>query len=96
VEQRPAQEVTHVFAPVSASHPPYHPESRGERDGGIAVAPAGADAYNPAFDVTPPELVTAVVTERGVISPVTSETVAGLCSPSRTTTSRGGNGMMNA
>jgi methylthioribose-1-phosphate isomerase len=96
VEQRPAREVTHVFAPVPAGKSPYHPETRGERDGGTAVAPAGADAYNPAFDVTPPELVTAVVTERGVISPVTSETVAGLCSPSRTTTSRGGNGMMNA
>jgi methylthioribose-1-phosphate isomerase len=44
----------------------------------------GADAYNPAFDVTPPELVTAIITESGVISPVTRETVAGLCSPSRT------------
>lgn len=92
VEQRAPEEVTHVFSPFS----PYHPEARGERDAGIPVAPAGADAYNPAFDVTPPELVTAVVTERGVISPVTSETVAGLCSPSRTTTSRWGNGMMNA
>jgi hypothetical protein len=31
---------------------------------------AGSDAYNPAFDVTPPRLVTAVVTERGVAHPV--------------------------
>ncbi|OEU87150.1 initiation factor 2B subunit alpha [Streptomyces abyssalis] len=92
VEQRAPEEVTHISSPYS----PYHPEERGERGGGIPVAPRGADAYNPAFDVTPPELVTAVVTERGVISPVTSETVAGLCSPSRTTTSRWGNGMMNA
>ena len=38
---------------------------------GQPVAPAGSDAYNPAFDVTPPELVTAIVTERGVIHPVT-------------------------
>ncbi len=37
---------------------------------GIAVAVAGSDAYNPAFDVTPPRLVTAVVTERGVAHPV--------------------------
>lgn len=92
VEQRPPEEVTHISSPYA----PYHPDSQGERDAGVPVAPAGADAYNPAFDVTPPELVTAIVTERGVISPVTSETVAGLCSPSRTVTSRWGNGMMNA
>ena len=30
------------------------------------VAPAGIPARNPAFDVTPAELVTALVTERGV------------------------------
>ncbi len=38
---------------------------------GTPLAPAGAVAYNPAFDVTPPGLVTAIVTERGVIDPVT-------------------------
>jgi len=38
---------------------------------GQAIAPAGSTAYNPAFDVTPPDLVTAIVTERGVIHPVT-------------------------
>jgi methylthioribose-1-phosphate isomerase len=27
----------------------------------------GADAWNPVFDVTPAELITAIVTERGVI-----------------------------
>jgi methylthioribose-1-phosphate isomerase len=36
------------------------------------------DAYNPAFDVTPPHLVTALVTERGVASPVDAVTVASL------------------
>jgi methylthioribose-1-phosphate isomerase len=35
-----------------------------------AVAPLGSAAYNPAFDVTPPALVTAIVTENGVLSPV--------------------------
>jgi methylthioribose-1-phosphate isomerase len=43
---------------------------------GRPVAPAGAPAYNPAFDVTPPDLVTAIVTEAGVVTPVTKETVA--------------------
>ena len=38
---------------------------------GHAIAPAGCPAYNPAFDVTPPGLVTAIVTERGVVHPVT-------------------------
>lgn len=32
------------------------------------VAAAGAEAWNPVFDVTPAELVTAIVTEQGVIS----------------------------
>jgi methylthioribose-1-phosphate isomerase len=33
-------------------------------------APAGVDVYNPAFDVTPAELITAIITERGLIHPV--------------------------
>lgn len=36
---------------------------------GQAVAPPGARAWNPAFDVTPHDLITAIVTERGVLSP---------------------------
>jgi methylthioribose-1-phosphate isomerase len=35
--------------------------------GGVAIAPDCTDAFNPAFDVTPPELITAVVTENGPI-----------------------------
>jgi methylthioribose-1-phosphate isomerase len=37
---------------------------------GTQVAAPGSAAYNPAFDVTPPELISALVTERGVASPV--------------------------
>ncbi|GAA0605178.1 S-methyl-5-thioribose-1-phosphate isomerase [Sporichthya brevicatena] len=37
---------------------------------GTAVAPPGTAAFNPAFDVTPPDLVTALVTEVGVVRPV--------------------------
>jgi methylthioribose-1-phosphate isomerase len=40
--------------------------------GGRQVAPDGTEAYNPAFDVTPPSLITAIVTELGVIQPVTA------------------------
>lgn len=35
--------------------------------GGVASAPAGTAVFNPAFDVTPTDLVTAVVTENGVV-----------------------------
>ncbi len=34
--------------------------------GGVRTAPAGAAAWNPAFDVTPGHLVTAIVTDAGV------------------------------
>ena len=37
--------------------------------GSHAVAPAGIEAFNPAFDVTPARLVTAIVTESGVARP---------------------------
>jgi methylthioribose-1-phosphate isomerase len=39
---------------------------------GQPVAPPGTKAYNPAFDVTPPALLSAIVTEQGVIRPVTA------------------------
>lgn len=35
--------------------------------GGKRFAPRGVEALNPAFDITPPELVTAIVTDRGVV-----------------------------
>ncbi|GGQ51008.1 MULTISPECIES: S-methyl-5-thioribose-1-phosphate isomerase [Streptomyces] len=69
VEQRPGFEVTEVMAsqaPVTGAGT------------GTPVAPLGTQAYNPAFDVTPPELVTAIVTEEGVVSPVTADALAGL------------------
>jgi len=42
---------------------------------GRQTAPTGIDVYNPAFDVTPAELITAIVTERGIIAPVCEENV---------------------
>lgn len=38
---------------------------------GRQTVPEGAAIYNPAFDVTPAELITAIITERGIIQPVT-------------------------
>lgn len=40
---------------------------------GVRIAPGGVRARNPAFDVTPAELVTAIVTERRVIRPAAGE-----------------------
>ncbi len=37
--------------------------------GDVAIAPEGVNVYNPAFDVTPASLVTALVTELGVVRP---------------------------
>jgi methylthioribose-1-phosphate isomerase len=37
--------------------------------GSHPVAPSGVNVYNPAFDVTPAELVSGIITERGIFSP---------------------------
>lgn len=37
--------------------------------GGHPIAPKDVAVYNPAFDVTPAELITAIITERGVFKP---------------------------
>lgn len=50
--------------PVEHRHPDEVTSIRGN-----PIARAGSAAYNPAFDVTPAGLVTALVTERGVIRP---------------------------
>ena len=42
---------------------------------GRRVAPKGVATFNPAFDVTPHELVTAIITERGVAFPPYSESL---------------------
>jgi methylthioribose-1-phosphate isomerase len=42
--------------------------------GGPRIAPEGVDVYNPAFDVTPAELITGIITERGIFKP---EKIAG-------------------
>ncbi len=48
------------------------------RIGERVVAPAGVATYTPAFDVTPAELITGIITERGIITPPFVETLAAL------------------
>jgi len=43
---------------------------------GRQTAPDGVDVYNPAFDVTPARLIRAIVCEKGVIEPVTTQRIA--------------------
>jgi len=58
IEERAADEVTHI---------------PGRTDGGevkrVALCPEGTPAANPAFDITPAHLVTALVTDRGICDP---------------------------
>ena len=42
---------------------------------GVQTAPKGIDVLNPAFDVTPHELVTAIITEEGVLKPNYEESI---------------------
>jgi methylthioribose-1-phosphate isomerase len=44
---------------------------------GTAVAPFGCEVFNPAFDVTPGELISAIITETGVHRPPYAFQVAG-------------------
>jgi methylthioribose-1-phosphate isomerase len=75
----------HVAAPLSTIDPdtPTGDEIEiEERAGdevtsvfGVQVAPAGTEAMNMAFDVTPHELVTSIVTEEGVLEPPYEESI---------------------
>jgi methylthioribose-1-phosphate isomerase len=58
IEERSANEVLFQSGPDSAG-----------RHRTIRTAAPGASAYNPAFDVTPARLITALITERGVVRP---------------------------
>jgi methylthioribose-1-phosphate isomerase len=64
IEQRDADEVRRVPS--------------GGAGGSYEVTVAGTPCRNPAFDLTPAALITALVTERGVAKPVTGGAVLGL------------------
>lgn len=48
-------------------------------DAWLRIAPPGVEVYNPAFDVTPAEYVTAIVTERGIARAPYGESLAEAC-----------------
>jgi methylthioribose-1-phosphate isomerase len=45
---------------------------------GCQTVPSEAAVYNPAFDVTPAELIAAIITDRGVVRPVKEDTLRSL------------------
>jgi len=46
--------------------------------GPVRVVPEGSPVYNPAFDVTPAELITAIITEEGIAYPPFEESLPAL------------------
>ncbi len=55
---------------------------------GISIAPLGIQAANPAFDVTPQDYITAIITESGIIRPPYMEELRRVCSNSQNRKSR--------
>ena len=78
----------YVAAPLSTfdpkipdgSHIPIEERPAAEVTGyrGTRWAPEGVSVRNPAFDVTPAELVTAIISEKGIASPPYRESIAAL------------------
>jgi len=48
------------------------------RCAGVPTAPPGARAYNPAFDITPAENITAIITEKGVLEEPNADRIRAL------------------
>ena len=38
--------------------------------GGARICPEGTEVINPAFDITPKDLITGIITEKGIIDPI--------------------------
>ena len=73
IEARSDREVTHIQGLVSALDGAALGDSpRADANGAaltqVQLTPTGSLGFNPAFDVTPARLVTALITERGVVS----------------------------
>src|SRR5260370_2158683 len=73
----PISTIDLATADGSAIQVERRPADEVTRLAGVQVAPAGTAAYNPAFDVTPPPLITAIVTERGIAQPGPTGTPGG-------------------
>jgi len=82
----------YVLAPVSTLDPSlpdgsgieieYRAAEEIVRPWGRNIAPQNVMVYAPAFDVTPAELITAIVTDRGIIRPPYERNIAAACGSS--------------
>ena len=73
IEARSGREVTHIqglVSPALGAAPGDSPrgESRSAALTQVQLTPTGSLGFNPAFEVPPARLVTALITERGVVS----------------------------
>ncbi|MFE3187679.1 S-methyl-5-thioribose-1-phosphate isomerase [Nocardia sp. NPDC059240] len=64
--------------------------------GGVATAPEGTKTFNPAFDVTPAELVTAVVTEYGVLTDPAAARTSATAAAGKSATAASGTSALTA
>lgn len=67
IEERAPEEVTRIRGPRVTAEGKVEVDEAAEV---ISIAAAGIDVWNPAFDVTPAELIDGVVTEVGVVEKV--------------------------
>ena len=67
IEERPGDEISHIFWGKDASGAVTR----------VQITPDGTPVANPAFDVTPRDLVTGLITERGICE-ASPEGLAGL------------------
>lgn len=51
-----------------------HPSEVSELNGSV-IAPEGVAVYNPSFDVTPHDLITGIISDHGLITPVNAERI---------------------
>ena len=82
----------YVAAPLSTFDPgvptgadipiEQRPEAEVAEPFGQRVVPPGVPCWNPAFDVTPAELITGIVCERGFVEPVTATNIRRILEPS--------------
>lgn len=49
--------------------------------GNTRIVPDGVNIFNPAFDITPPELVDAIITEKGILEPPLNRSIIEIFNP---------------